>query len=132
MRTDTTHLAGRLVGTLSGGERQRVHIARALAQDTPVLLLDEPVSALDLRHQVAVADLLRGRAAEGRTVVTVVHDLTLAARLSDRVAVLVDGTLRAQGTTAETLTEEIISAAYGVRARLHTNPFTRTPVITAT
>ncbi|GAA2107021.1 heme ABC transporter ATP-binding protein [Streptomyces synnematoformans] len=110
------HLAGQRVPTLSGGERQLVHLARALAQQPQALLLDEPVAALDLRHQLHVLQLLRTLAAHGTAVVTVLHDLGQAARFCDRLALLDAGRIAAAGPPADVLTEPLISAAYGVQA----------------
>lgn len=104
------------VGELSGGQRQLVHIARCLAQDTPILFADEPVSALDVRHQLQVLQLLRARADDGRVVVTVLHDLSQAARWCDRLIMLADGHICATGTPAEVLTPETLAAHYGVSA----------------
>jgi iron complex transport system ATP-binding protein len=103
-RVDAAALAGRPVEELSAGERQRVVMARALAQETPALALDEPSSFLDLRHQVGLFDLVRELAAEGRAVVAVLHDLSLAAEYCDRVLLLEHGRAAALGTTAEALT----------------------------
>lgn len=114
--TGLEHLRHRDVGELSGGQRQLVHIARCLAQDTPVLFADEPVSALDLRHQLQVLQLLRARADEGRVVVTVLHDLSQAARWCNRLIVLADGRIRAAGSPTEVLTPEVLEAHYGVSA----------------
>ncbi|SDR71916.1 ABC transporter ATP-binding protein [Corynebacterium timonense] len=128
--TATGHLAGRTVSSLSGGERQRVHIARALAQNAPYMLLDEPTSALDLKHQADVEKLLRSARSEGRAVVAVVHDLGLAARMSDTVTLLARGQVLAAGSVEETITEELIAQAYDVPVRIHTDPFTHSPVVT--
>jgi iron complex transport system ATP-binding protein len=103
-RVDAGALAERPVEELSAGERQRVVMARALAQETPALALDEPSSFLDLRHQVRLFDLVRELAAEGRAVVAVLHDLSLAAEYCDRVLLLEHGRAAALGTTAEALT----------------------------
>ena len=87
--TDTTQFASRVLGSLSGGERQRVFIARALAQDTSILLLDEPTSFLDLKHQVGIYDLLKTAQLEkGKTVVAVTHDINLAAQYCDEILLL--------------------------------------------
>jgi iron complex transport system ATP-binding protein len=134
-RTDTTGLADRPVGELSGGERQRVLLARALAQETPVLLLDEPTASLDINHQVAtlslVRDLAREPTGEGRTAVAAIHDLDLAARFCDRLALVADGELAAVGTPREVLTAERLERAYGVRAVVSEHPVTGTPTVTA-
>ncbi|MFT7578417.1 MAG: iron complex transport system ATP-binding protein [Myxococcota bacterium] len=110
-------LARRVFSTLSAGERQRVLLARALCQETPYLLLDEPTSHLDPGHALRVGELCRSQAAAGQTVVWVVHDLNLAARFADVVAVLHEGNLAALGPPAEVLTEMTLAAVYGVRGR---------------
>ena len=111
-RADVAHLVERRFTELSGGERARVSLARVLAQDTPVVLLDEPTAALDLRHQEDVLRIARELAAEGRTVVVVLHDLSLAGAYADRVALLEDGRLRALGAPVEVLTEPLVSEVY--------------------
>lgn len=113
-RTDVSHLLGRRFTQLSGGERARVSLARVLAQDTPLVLLDEPTAALDLRHQEDVLRIARDLASYGRTVVVVLHDLSLAGAYADRVALLEDGALRAFGAPVDVLTEELISEVYKV------------------
>jgi iron complex transport system ATP-binding protein len=127
--TATADLAGRRVAELSGGQRQRVWISMVLAQQPHVLLLDEPTSALDVAHQVEVLDVLRDEVARGRTVVVVLHDLTLAARYADELVVLADGRLLARGDAVGTLTEDVVQRAFGVRARILTDPDTGRPVV---
>ncbi|WP_207797254.1 heme ABC transporter ATP-binding protein [Arthrobacter glacialis] len=112
LATDVTHFAHRKFSYLSGGEKARVALARVLAQDTAVLMLDEPTAALDLRHQELVLQVARAHAATGRAVVVVLHDLNLAAGYADKVAVLDQGRLAALGTPAEVLTEELLSRVY--------------------
>lgn len=107
------HLADRPVSALSGGERARVDLARVLAQDTPVVLLDEPTAALDLRHTEVVMGHARRLAREGRAVVAVVHDLDLAAAYGDRVALLRGGALVAAGTPAQVLDAGVLGDLYG-------------------
>lgn len=109
--------ADRRVDTLSGGERQRVVLARALVQDTPVLVLDEPTAALDVGHQLEVLELIADLRTERElTIVTTVHDLTVAGQFADLVAVLADGRLVAAGTPREVLTPDVIGAHWGVEA----------------
>ncbi|NLD57228.1 MAG: ABC transporter ATP-binding protein [Methanomicrobiales archaeon] len=127
--TGVAHLAGRSIRTLSGGEWQRVLIARALAQDTGVLLLDEPTSHLDLAHQVEVVALMKERAGAGRTIIGVFHDLNLAALACDRLLMVKDGELVADGTPSEVLTPERIRQVYGAEVAACRHPFTGTPLI---
>jgi iron complex transport system ATP-binding protein len=110
--TDATHLAHRRFPTLSGGERARAALARVLAQASPVILLDEPTAALDVRHQELVLEVARRRASAGAAVVVVLHDLGLTAAHADRVAVLAGGRLAAIGAPAEVLTSARLSAVY--------------------
>lgn len=117
-RADVTHLAGRRFTELSGGERARVSLARVLAQDTPIVFLDEPTAALDLRHQEDVLRIARDLALTGRAVVVVVHDLSLAGAVADRVALLSGGRLVAVGTPSSVLTAEAISMVYGLAVRV--------------
>jgi iron complex transport system ATP-binding protein len=121
---DLAAFADRSYLTLSGGEQQRVQLARVLAQlsrsDAAVLLLDEPTSALDARHQQLVLGIARRLANAGRAVVVVLHDLTLAARWCDRVALLAGGRLLAYGATDEVLTPSLLERVYGVRFEILT------------
>jgi iron complex transport system ATP-binding protein len=112
-RLGIEELAGRSVLELSGGERQLVMIARALAQQTPVLLLDEPTTHLDLPHQLQVLGLARALAGEGRAVLAVSHDLALLGHFCDRLALLADGRLEA-GPPAEILRPDRLRAAFGI------------------
>ena len=131
--TDTAHLADRLIGTLSGGERQRAVVATALAQEAPVLLLDEPTSSLDLAHQSRVMDLVRRVQQErGGAVLMAMHDLTLAAQYCDRLVMLADGRCYADGPPPEVLTPENIWDVYGARVAVLTHPTTGTPVVAPT
>jgi len=114
-RLDLAMFAGRTLGTLSGGERQRAVVARALAQEAPIVVLDEPTAALDIGHQQQALELLDAlRSAEGLTVVAAMHDLTLAAQYADRVVLLDRGRLVADGTPVEVLTEALLAQHYGV------------------
>lgn len=115
-RMDLCGLRSRAWSGLSGGERQRAHIARALAQRTGALLLDEPTNHLDIRHQLELLSLLRD---DERTVVVALHDLSLAARFCDRLLLLCDGALVAEGTPGEVLTERRLRAVFGVEAGVH-------------
>ena len=109
---EVTQLAARQVPSLSGGERSRVAFARLLAQETEILLLDEPTAALDIRHQEHVIAAARGRARAGATVMVIVHDLSLAAAYADRIVLLEGGRVRAVGSPAEVLTAELVSEVY--------------------
>jgi iron complex transport system ATP-binding protein len=111
---EVTHLAKRQFGSLSGGEKARVSLARVLAQRTPIVFLDEPTAALDLRHQEQVMRTARLIAGSGRAVVVVLHDLSLAAAYSDRVALIDHGRLSSVGTPREVFTQERIAAVYGL------------------
>lgn len=113
-RLDLMGLSHRRLGTLSGGEAQRVVLARALAQESPVLLLDEPTSSLDLGHAVEVLDLIDSlRLDRGLTVVTAIHDLTLAERFADRLLLMAGGQAIVEGTGREVLTQANITTHYG-------------------
>ncbi|WP_112662139.1 ABC transporter ATP-binding protein [Microvirga flavescens] len=103
---------------LSGGERARVLLARALATKAPVLLVDEPIAALDPRHQLRVLEVLRAYAQGGGTVVAITHDLTLAARYADEVVLMDRGAVRAHATPEEVLTRDHMAASFGVEARI--------------
>jgi iron complex transport system ATP-binding protein len=120
-RLDLEPFAERALGTLSGGERQRVVVARALAQEASIVLLDEPTAALDIGHQQQALELLDAlRAADGLTLVAAMHDLTLAALYADRVLLLSEGEIVADGVPAEVLTEEALAAHYGATVRVVT------------
>jgi len=129
-RTDTARFAERSVESLSGGERQRVVFARALAQETPVLLLDEPTASLDINHQIRTLNLARELTNDGKTVIAAIHDLDLAARFCDRVALLSEGKLVAEGTPSSVFTSERLEAAFGIRTAVSTNPVTGRPIVT--
>ena len=121
---DVDHLASRHVPTLSGGERARVALARVLAQQAPVLFLDEPTAALDLHHQELVLALARRRAERGVAVVVVLHDLALAAAHADRIAVLSDGRIVADGPPVDVLDEGLLSDVYHHPIEVLTHPRT--------
>ena len=121
-RTGTAEFADADLAELSGGQRQRAWLAMTVAQDTPVLLLDEPTTYLDPAHAIEMLDLVRGLAAEGRTVVMVLHDLSLAAAYSDRVVVMRDGKVLADGTPREAIDPALLAEAYGLRADVLDDP----------
>ncbi len=127
---EVQHLADRPVDELSGGERQRVVLAQALAQDAPVLLLDEPTTHLDIRHVVELLSLVRGLAeSEGKAVLAVMHDLTLAAALCDRMVVLHRGQVLADGRPEDVLTSSLLKTVYGVEAEIERSRATGKPAL---
>ncbi|MFB6103765.1 MAG: heme ABC transporter ATP-binding protein [Halobacteriaceae archaeon] len=130
-RTEVSHLADRSIDAVSGGERQRVLLARALAQNTPGLLLDEPTASLDVNHQVRTLDLVADLASDGKSVLAAIHDLNLAARYCDRLVLLADGGIVARGPPRSVLTPAAIEAAFGTRAVVRPDPLTDAPVVTA-
>jgi iron complex transport system ATP-binding protein len=118
-RLDLLEVASRHLGTLSGGELQRVVVARALAQESSVVLLDEPIASLDIGHQQQMLELLAElREESALTLVAAVHDLTLAAQYADRVVLLVRGAVVADGTADEVLTEEALAMHYNATVRI--------------
>jgi iron complex transport system ATP-binding protein len=128
--TETLELAERNVDELSGGQRQRVWIAMALAQETKVLLLDEPTTYLDLAHQVEVLDLITDlNRQRGTTVAIVLHDLNLAARYADNVIAMKGGRIVAEGTAADVVTEDLVRDVFGLDSRVLPDPISGTPLI---
>ena len=113
--TEVAHLAGRLISEVSGGESQRVIVARALAQDTPIMLLDEPTAFLDLKHQVGIYEVLRRLNREkSMTIGVVSHSLSLAAQFCGRIVMLKDGRVAADGPVNEVMTKENIERVFEV------------------
>lgn len=128
--TGTTDLADRAVDELSGGQRQRAWIAMAVAQGTPVLLLDEPTTYLDLAHQIDVLDLVVDlNRREGRTIVMVLHDLNQACRYADHVIAMKKGGIVAEGAPADVITAETVENVFGLRCQVTTDPVSRTPLV---
>ena len=128
--TQVQHLADRSVNELSGGERQRVILAQALAQDAPVLLLDEPTTHLDLRHVVELLGIVRGLATQGgKAVLAIVHDLNLAAAACDRLVVLHRGRVVAEGPAEEIVTPELLRSVWGVDAEVVADHATGRPSV---
>jgi iron complex transport system ATP-binding protein len=130
-RTNVADLADRTVEEISGGERQRVLLARAVAQETPALLLDEPTASLDVNHQVETLELVRSLVDEGTAAVAAIHDLGLAARYCDALALLSDGDIVATGPPSEVLTESAVAAAFDVRSVVDRDPATGALSVTA-
>jgi len=129
-RCDAGHLAARDVGTLSGGEIQRVRIARALAQEPRILALDEPTASLDLRHEMAILELLRSSVDRGITVLLITHHLDLAARFADRLLLLAEGRVAAEGVPADVFRAEVLTEVYGWPVSVRPDPITGSPGIT--
>jgi iron complex transport system ATP-binding protein len=128
--TETLALAERNVDELSGGQRQRVWIAMALAQETEVLLLDEPTTYLDLAHQVEVLDLVTDlNRQRGTTVAIVLHDLNLAARYADNVIAMKGGAVVAVGAPGDVVTEGLVRSVFGLESRVIPDPVSGTPLI---
>jgi iron complex transport system ATP-binding protein len=131
VEADVVELADRLVSDLSGGERQRVIIARALAQEPRILLLDEPTAFLDLSHQIEMCALIQRLVNErSRTVVLVSHDLNIASLLCDRLLMVKDGRIYAHGTPAETIRTDVLRAVYGCDVVVDPHPQTGAPRVT--
>ncbi|WP_079125272.1 ABC transporter ATP-binding protein [Streptomyces lushanensis] len=128
--TAMTDLADRPVDELSGGQRQRAWIAMAVAQGTPVLLLDEPTTYLDLAHQIDVLDLVKDlNRHEKRTVVMVLHDLNQACRYADHVIAMKAGAIAAEGAPAEVITAQTVEDVFGLRCLVATDPVSGTPMV---
>ncbi|MDQ1205394.1 heme ABC transporter ATP-binding protein [Microbacterium sp. SORGH_AS_0862] len=128
-QADVTHLCERVYASLSGGEKARTSLARVLAQDTPIVMLDEPTAALDLRHQEDVLRIARDLARTGRAVVVVLHDLSLAAAYADEIAMIAGGRLVASGPPADVLTEARIAEVYGTPVRVIADADTGRPIV---
>ena len=122
--TETEQFADRTLDTLSGGERQRVFVARALAQQPRILLMDEPTANLDVLHQLKVLDLVRQLVDDGLTAVAAIHDLNMAARYCDKLVLLSGGQVLAEGSPSEVLTPETIESAFGVKSAVYQDPIT--------
>ena len=111
---DITHLTGRRIDSLSSGERARVHLARVLATGADLILLDEPIAALDPRHQLRVMEIVRASARQGAIVIMAIHALDLAVRYADHVVVMDEGRIRAQGSAREALSAELLADVFGI------------------
>ncbi|WP_368498997.1 ABC transporter ATP-binding protein [Herbiconiux sp. A18JL235] len=128
--TNVTELSGRTVDELSGGQRQRVWVAMALAQETPLLLLDEPTTYLDITHQVELLELFTRLNRSGdRTLVAVLHDLNQAARYATHLIAMRDGAIVAEGAPGEIVTAELVEEVFGLRCRIIDDPESHTPLV---
>ncbi|WP_404289815.1 ABC transporter ATP-binding protein [Glutamicibacter arilaitensis] len=128
--TNTANLSRRLVDELSGGQRQRIWVAMVLAQQTPLLLLDEPTTYLDISHQIEIMELCRQlNRGNGHTVVAVLHDLNHACRYANHLIAMKDGAIVATGAPSEIVTEELIQEVFGLRCRIIDDPVSRTPLV---
>jgi len=128
--TGVADLSGRLVDELSGGQRQRVWVAMVLAQETPLLLLDEPTTFLDIAHQIELMELFTDLNEQGRTLVAVLHDLNQAARYGTHLIAMRDGAVVAQGNPPEIVTAELVEEVFGLPCVVVPDPITGTPSIT--
>ena len=120
--TETEQFSERTLDTLSGGERQRIFVSRALAQQPRILLLDEPTSNLDILHQLKVIGLVRRLVDDGLTAIAAIHDLQMAARYCDRLVLMKDGRVLAQGAPEAVLTPDTIASSFGVEAAVYRDP----------
>lgn len=128
--TGVTSMAGRPVDELSGGQRQRVWIAMVLAQETPLILLDEPTTFLDIAHQIELLELFDELNAEqGRTIVAVLHDLNHACRFAHRIIAMKSGHIIAQGNPSEVVTADLVEQVYGLKCQVIDDPETGTPLV---
>lgn len=130
--TNTLHLKDRLITELSGGERQRVIIAKAIAQNPEIIILDEPTSSLDINHQIEILKLLKKFNIEnGTTIVLVIHDINLATRYSDEIIILKDGSILGKGNPLEVITKENIETAYTLKVAIEKSQYTDSIHLTA-
>ena len=127
--TNTTALSTRLVDELSGGQRQRVWVAMALAQETPIVLLDEPTTFLDIAHQIELLELFRRLHHEGRTLVAVLHDLNHAARYATHIIAMKDGQVVAEGAPREIVTAELVQEVFGLECLVIADPVAGSPLV---
>lgn len=127
--TNTTSLSHRFVDELSGGQRQRVWVAMVLAQQTPLLLLDEPTTYLDIAHQIDLLELFKDLNEQGNTLVAVLHDLNHAARYANHIIAMKDGRIIAQGNPKEIVTAQLVEEVFGLKCIVIDDPITHTPLI---
>ncbi|WP_238006505.1 ABC transporter ATP-binding protein [Dactylosporangium sp. AC04546] len=128
--TGVSELSGRLVDELSGGQRQRVWVAMVLAQQTDLLLLDEPTTFLDIAHQIELLELLTDLHEAGRTVVAVLHDLNQANRYASHIIAMRDGHIVGEGAPADIITAELVETVFGIRCLVGPDPVTGRPAVT--
>jgi len=127
--TATTDLANRLVDELSGGQKQRVWIAMLLAQQTSLMLLDEPTTFLDITHQIELLELFKDLNTQGHTLVAVLHDLNHAARYATHLIAMKNGQVIAQGKPADIVNEALVYEVFGLKSRIIKDPITNTPLV---
>ncbi len=127
--TRVTDLSGRLVDELSGGQRQRVWVAMVLAQETPILLLDEPTTFLDIAHQIELLDLLADLNGQGRTIIAVLHDLNHACRYASHLIAMKDGAIVAEGELSQIVTEKLVEDVFGLSSIIIPDPIAGNPMI---
>ncbi len=127
-QTQTTELAEQLVSDLSGGQQQRVFLAMTLAQDAELVLLDEPTTYLDLNRQAELMGMMRQMQQNGKTVITVLHDLNQACRYCDYLIVMKKGAVMAQGTPDEVMTEELLKDVFDLDVIIYRDPISNTPM----
>lgn len=127
---DLTELGDRRLSDLSGGQRQRAFVAMCIAQQTPYVLFDEPTSFLDIKYQYEILDLLKSLNEAGKTIVVVLHDIAQAARYATNLIVMQSGAIHSAGQPGEIVTPEMVSAVYGIQAKVYPDPVTGTAVVT--
>lgn len=126
--TNTAELADRLASDISGGQQQRAFLAMTLAQDTDIVLLDEPTTYLDLHHQVELMTMMRNLQQQGKTVITVLHDLNQACRYCDHLVVLKQGELVAQGNPHQVMTNALLKEVFQLEVEIHLDPISQSPM----
>lgn len=127
-QTQTHHLADKRLTVLSGGQRQRAFLAMVIAQDTPIVLLDEPTTYLDINHQVELMHLMHELQTQGKKVIAVLHDLNQASRYCDYLVMLANGRVMAQGAPDEVMKPELLKTVFGVEAEIHPEPVSGRPM----
>ncbi|OAB43574.1 ABC transporter ATP-binding protein [Paenibacillus antarcticus] len=127
--THTSELSHRFVDELSGGQRQRVWVAMVLAQQTPLLLLDEPTTYLDIAHQIELLELFTDLNQQGRTIIAVLHDLNHSARYANHIIAMKNGQIIAQGAPREVVTEQLVEEVFGLKCKIIDDPISHTPLV---